>query len=148
MPGMMPNMPEAVTYHEYEAMRDQGIPPTSVYEGRPYTVRFRVKEQFVSKDLYAYDMLGVILKVRHLGQYSIIGAKIRHTIGVDKSEFGLSHNGIAFIPEPLPDDFEFIPYKSELGYIVGDADGNSRSADHADTSEEIRYAEQLLAVSR
>jgi len=147
MPGMMPHMPEVVSYDVYEAMRDDGLPPTSVHEAKPYTVRLR-KVSGASREEYADDMLALILKIKHLGRYSIIGAKIRTHRGILEYEFGLSDGGIIFNHEPMPDDLDFIPYESEGGYFVGEIGGSGEKDMLADISERIHTAEQLVALSR
>lgn len=143
MPGMMPSIPESITYKEYEQQRDCGLLPTSLYQGKPYTVRFRELET-PSLEVYAYDMLGIIMKLQHLGNYSLVGAKLRDFNGFGNIIFGVNQNGIMFRHDPLPEDLEEVPFAAEYGYFVGDSDDVSGGETYASESESIRSAEELL----
>ena len=142
----MPHMPEAVTYDEYEEMRDDGLRPPSIHQSKPYTVRLRKHEH--TREHFADDTLALILRVRHLGRFSIIGAKVRTPNGVWEYEFGLNYNGILFNHEPMPEDLDSIPYKAEAGYFIGDTDGIGGNTDSIDASEKIYSPDQLLAIAR
>jgi hypothetical protein len=150
MSGMMPLRPEIVSFDEYERLRDEALEPTSVYIHSPYTVRLRAKESLATRAEYAYDMLSIVLKVQHLGRFSVVKAKIKGFDINDKSEieFGLNRNGIAFDHKDVPEDLEEIPYRHELGYFVGGSDGLGGGTSATDVLERIHSPEQLVALSR
>jgi len=144
----MPGLPEAVTYDEYEELRDSGLPPSSIHVARPYTLRWRYSQP--TRECFAHDLLSLIHEIKHLGRYSLVGARVRDFDRVKKVDLGISNSGIVFHLSPLPEDLDSIPYQSEIGYFVGEA-GSSNSNEISDRkSEEVEVDEWLgsLALSR
>lgn len=140
---MMPSLPEAVTHSQYEEGRDCGLLPASIQPKKPHTVRFR-EVKAPTLDVYAYDHLAIVLKVQHLGSYSLVGAQVRGFKGFTKMTFGVNSSGIAFRHEPMPTDLEEIPYAAEYGYFVGETDTAHGSELVTSESENIQSAEELL----
>ena len=144
---MMPGLPEAVTYSEYEEQRDSGLPPSSIHIARSYTVRLRAPEPTV--ELFAHDMVSLISHVQHLGKYSLVLAKVlKFDRRVELERLGVSPNGIVFRSSPLPEDLDPIPYAAERGYFVGEMGGIGSRGEISDHElEETEVNEWLAQVA-
>jgi hypothetical protein len=120
---MSPEKPEEVTYEEYEAMRESGVPPTSLQESTNYTVRIRVDKP--TKEVFAFDLASRILTLKHLGRFTVVTFAARFETEAKILELGVSQTGLAFDHSGYDGEITDIPYNKERGYFVGER-GNPR----------------------
>lgn len=118
MPRLSPDAPEQVTYHQYEADRDDGLPPASLQVKQQYTVRLRVKQP--TAELYAFDISSRVELIKHLGGFSVVRFNAQFETKAALIEVGVNLQGISFNHNAYSGDPDEIPYKNELGYFVGE----------------------------
>src|SRR5665213_2786490 len=114
-----PHDVDVINYDEYERLRADALPASSISANQKYTARVMFEKKHQSREQYAFELGALVSRVIHKEAYSLINYQLiaERRLGTLRDE-GITTGGIIFLRRPMPTSLTEMPHRNEIGYFT------------------------------